>query len=732
MAFAIGNPQSTIRNPDDFVPIDEASELTTLSVRVWRRRAIKEAATGSLAYRAAPRTGKGRPVWWVHRSLDPRLASCPTRCTRDELARASLLERFPAHHVELAYRKYHWLMAWRRLCNERDGRTTRDLAAHIVAEAKRVEGDDFSISVRSLQLWWRAYNELGDDGRIRGIEALVPRYSNPQSATPDQPSRSPEAVDYFYGLYYSPANHSIKVCHEATARKAATGGWSWPDGYTATVRWLATRDKLDETCLYRDGRKAYSNRFLPHIEIDWTTISPGEFYVCDHTQVDFWCLFGGEQIRAWLTSILDCRSRCVVGWHFGDAPHQDAILAAMRMAFRDWAIPCRIRIDRGNDFCSELITGVTKKERDQLRRTLGKDWQQVLRHNREIFWTGVLGELDIEVIFALPYHPWSKGIVERFYRTFEDHCAKTFCTYCGNNPHNRPECLPDVRADVENVPTMDDARKRIAEMIELYHGTAHSGLEGATPQSVWATADSLRKAADKQLLALMQSRGVYRVGGNGVSFRIAGKTVGFGAGSAALRRFVGRDVFITLDPSDCSCCYAHTPDRDNRIYIGRLQANEPVAAGTAIDEFRRAIKEVNRRRKLFTRAARESPKRMRTAAQEVAALKRRQLAELRKTGTDDARPAPNIVPVRTGFEAVSKPVHTRVESPPPSEYDAIDFDDLDLAGHDYFDTGIDDEDDYADLNLDDISLGLCDDRHDQEDIYAGVDAMEFGLDDLAD
>jgi len=720
----------------DYLPIDEAAALTGLSVRRWRQIATAQAARGSLAFQAPPRSGTGKPVWWVHRCLDPRLAACSTHDIRADRVRESLLARFPAHHVEAAYRKYRWLRRWRGLVvgNEptsggsgptsggsgptsggsgptsggseptsRGGGSARDLAAQVVTEAKRLEGDDCSISVRALQLWHKAYNQLGPDGMIRGIEALVPKYSRAhqsrdgdQSRDPNQsrdregavPGRSSEAIDYFYSIYHSQAKHSAKTCHEATVLEARRQGWSWPESYSATLAWLRDYDRRDETCLQRDGIRAYSKRFLPHVEIDWSMIEPGSFYVSDHTECDFWCEFRGRQIRPWLTSILDCRSRCVVGWHLGDSPHQDAILAALRMAFKEWAIPERIRIDQGLDFTSKLLTGVTKKERHRLRKQLGPRWRNVLRDNAEVFWTGVLGELGIEVIYAIPYHAWSKGIVERWYGTFEDQCARTFATYCGNNPVARPECLRKILPDPANVPSLDEARDRVAEMIELYHHAEHRGLEGGTPLGIWGTATRLHRAEDKQLLALMQARGVYRVGANGVRFRVGGTTLGYGAESAPLRRLVGRDVFITLDPADLSHCQAYTADRSR--YVGRLDSNERIPADASIDEVRDAIHKVASRRKTFARAAREAPDRLRTAAQEVRKLKQRQLAELRKTGTDDVpgrgfaqsrdrkgavpgptgglstaapggeattpRVCPNIVPVQTRFEAASRAV----------------------------------------------------------------------------
>lgn len=707
-----------------------------------RHRAATQWSVRGLAQLRPPRDGRGKPVWWVHRSVHPNLD--PGSADRDRRNRESLLARYPEHLVDRAYRKDFWLARWRDLCTAEPRATELSLAARIVNQARRREGDAFRISPRSLRAWRRAYNTAGDDGSIRGIEALIDAYNGPAGST----RRSADAIDYFYALYHSQAKHSVQTCHDATLREAARNAWSWPSSYTATTRWLRANDRLDETCLRREGQTAFAHKHLPHIEIDYTTIEPGWMYVADHARLDLWCNHSGEQLRPWLTAIEDCRSRCLVGWHIGVSPNQDAILSAMRMAFAQWAVPHRFHIDQGKDFCSELLTGVTKRERDVCSRQLGPDWQQVLRHQQTVFWHGVLGELGVGVVYADPYCPWSKGQIERFFGTVHDQFDKTFATYCGRDTVSRPECLAEIRRGYTNsqkralrakhgkawkriavlkfidqvdVPSLDLVRDRFTDYVELYHRRSHGGLDGQTPRDVWRTATSLRKAGSTELLALMQARGVYRVGANGVTFRVGPTTLTYGATSSPLRRLVGRDVFITLDPADCSSCYAFTPDPTSRVLIDHLAANVPIPAGTPVDQLREAVRNVRSRRKLLGQAAREAPKRMRTAAREVAALRSDQLAAARATGTDDAAPTANIVPVRTGFEAVSIPDRT-VYEPPPSEYDAVNLDDLDFNALHRSNADQGPTDEYADLDVDALTPSTADPAPaDPVDQYADLD-----------
>ena len=152
------------------------------------------------------------------------------------------------------------------------------------------------------------------------------------------------------------------------------------------------------------------------------------------------------------------------------------------------------------DFTSKPITGFSKRQRDHLRRVYGGQWQRIVRRGEHLLectdarWLGITGELGIELIYAIPYSPWSKGTLERWFRTFHERCGKTFATYCGNAPRNKPECVDEIRADKDSVPTLDAAKTRGGEYLDVYHRPAHRGLGGDTPLGVWNPATRLRRA----------------------------------------------------------------------------------------------------------------------------------------------------------------------------------------------------------------------------------------------
>lgn len=482
----------------DWVTVAEAASLTNISLRHWQRKAVG-LASRNLARLSLNPSGKGKPIWMINRAVDPKLTRYPNHETREQRVRKSLLERFPQHQVDRAYRKAYWLNLWHTRCTKPRSadQTDGSIAKQIIMDAKQNEGPDFKISVRSLQLWRSAYNQLAHDGQIRGIEGLVDGYVNTAKTT-----RDPEAIEYFTNLYFSRGQHSIRTCHDATVVKSKRSGWQWPASYGSTKRWVQKTIPIDQACLYREGPTKYSKNFLPHLEIDYTVFEPGERYVLDHTECDFWCRYQGSVIRPWLTTAIDARSRLLVGHKFTPVPHQDSIIACLRMAFKDRAIPTQVHIDQGKDFTSQLLTGFTKRERNRLKRELGPDWRSIVKHRMGVFFGGILTDLGIDIKQAIAYQAWAKALMERWYRTFQDGYSKTVITYCSNKPENRPESLKGILARSDEIPSFDECQDGVSNWLELYNRNDD-----------WRGYHGIVGAGFEQLLALYATQGGDFLGG---------------------------------------------------------------------------------------------------------------------------------------------------------------------------------------------------------------------------
>ena len=657
---------------DRWLPIDRVAELTGTTISAWRHKAVALQGRG-LAAQLPPPSGRGKPVWWFDPKCDRRLSYLAGE-SRDDREVRVLSGKYPAHLAERAAQKLRHLRAYWQACRHTDKRTA---ARRTVEQARQAEGEAVRISVRTIQIWERAY-------RNGGVDALVDRYGQPERTR--DTTRSPGAVQFFYALYHTTQGMTLRTCHDVTLREAQRRGWKWANSEEATRAWLTAHDDRELTILLREGSAAYQHRAMPYIEQDYSKLAPGELYVCDHHQLKAFGLHNNKVIRPWLTAVLDARTRILVGWHLGPSPHSDAILQSLRMAFCEWGVPKIVKIDNGRDYTAKVFSGLTKRQVRRLRSEFGSDWKERLRKERDRTdcdqaWFGLLPELGCEIVYALPYQPWSK-VIERWFRTFSDQHTRTLAAFCDTSAERKPEGLATIVADVHRLPSIEDQALAIGEYLTIYHAAPSfaDGMEGRSPRQVWADVPGVARTGQAdQLDLLMNIVGAVKVGANGVTVTVGGTRLSYGQYSSKLRAMMGRQVLVSLDRNDLSEAVILTADRDRRRVICRAPRNDRLspAADATSDEMREAQASVNRARKQYRKAKASAPQRSRTAAEMVAIDRARRARQLRATGTDGkppAHPDDTIKVVQTGIDAASIPPRTPIEAPSkPADYDLGDL-----------------------------------------------------------
>ena len=646
----------------DWLPIPEAARLTGVNARTWQWRCRHDLAAKGLARLAPPPDSNGKPIWWIHRSVDRRLTQDADHRDLDALAE---LSSYHEQHVRIAQRKLHWITVLER--SRSRYRTLGQAEAAVAAQARQdpVLGGRFS--ARSLRKA-RADYYRREGG---GLPALVPRYRCGTGFQPVSDSgRSQPAVDYFYRLYHTEDRWSATLCHEFTRREARKQGWSWPASISATRAWLKKHDDLSLTELMRWGYKRWAHRHRPYIEQDYTSLAPGAWYVADSHQCKWFIRDRlGKPVRPWLVAIEDMHTRCIVGWHLAVATHQDAILLALRRAFLDFAVCDHLKLDNGRDYAARLFHGFSKAECRHLRQLHGKDWRNVLRHAQERTdcdrpeWEGLLPALGVDVCFAHPYEPQSK-MIERWFRTMTERCARTLPGYCDTSPEQRTEALGDrVKHHPDELLTLTQARERFGQYVADYHATPHGSLNGQAPLSVWrSTPASLRVAQADALDLMLMVRGTRRVRANGVEVKF-GRPYRYGRDAPGLQRLRGREVLVACDPQDASSVVCL--DAKTRQFICRAPCNVALPAGTTGQDLRDANRQLGRALKEAKAAKGSAVDRLRAPERIAAERARERATALAATGTDDARPAdPGTVlrPVRTGFEGASQAARRSAKS----------------------------------------------------------------------
>lgn len=234
---------------------------------------------------------------------------------------------------------------------------------------------------------------------------------------------STEAKAWIWQKYLNINKPLATWCYEELRREAKANGWKIPSQRTV-LRYL-DGIPVETKIFYREGEKAWQERFLPSILRDYESIRPGEIYVADHAQINVAVRdHSGKIVFPWFTGLMDMRTRKILGWHFTEKnPSSDEINIALKHTIEKFGVPEHIIIDNGRDFSSLQFSGKTKR----FRFAVNEQEQ-----------TGIYKLLGIKAHYCIPANARSKNI-ERFFWTQEMHFQMAFPTYRGNCMANRPE-----------------------------------------------------------------------------------------------------------------------------------------------------------------------------------------------------------------------------------------------------------------------------------------------------
>jgi putative transposase len=234
------------------------------------------------------------------------------------------------------------------------------------------------------------------------------------------------------------------------------------------------------------SRSSVVRRWVAHREADSLeqaskpTAAPGNFVVrhpldvvqVDHTQADIMVVdaFYRRPIgRPWLSLAIDVATRCVVGFYVGMERPGAATVALLLTRV---ALPKSASLDKLGVQVEWSMHGVPK--------VLHLD-------NAAEFKSRALrigcSEYGIELMYRPVGRPHFGGHIERLNRTLMERVHGLPGT-TGSSPKGRKKRAPEKHAAL----TLHEFERWLAlEIGQRYHNSAHRGLHGATPASMWNT-----------------------------------------------------------------------------------------------------------------------------------------------------------------------------------------------------------------------------------------------------
>lgn len=417
------------------------------------------------------------------------------------------------------------------------------------------------IGFGTLYRWLKAYRRFGLMGLVdsRG------------SADPAEATFSQEAINQLLIMYLTPAKLHLKTCYQniLLINKQQNKGWHIP-ALRTVHKWVEDNVPQPVIILHREGKKAYEAQCAPYIQKDLSDVAPGQIWVGDHHQFDFWIRHKNNWVRPWLTAWMDMKSRCIVGWHLSASPNQTTILTSMRAGIETYGPPDGVKIDNGRDYDSLMFTGATKRERQR-------------GYLDEFLISGIYGMMNISASFAIPFNAKAKPI-ERLFRTAASQFSKTIPTYCGKDTASRPEALQAQLAQqsvIDSALTFDSLAEIFGRWVEAYNNTAHggAGMEGRSPAQAMNMRLSKRVISDDVLDMLMCVwSGKLKVGKNGVRF----KGLLYGQYEPRLLQQFGKIVRVSYNPNDLRTLTVYDSESLQRLCIA--EQNQLVKYGQAVSD----------------------------------------------------------------------------------------------------------------------------------------------------
>lgn len=323
-------------------------------------------------------------------------------------------------------------------------------SATLLAAAGRVGRKGAPPSAASIKRWFYAYQ----DG---GINALLPGHKGGQRKDYGWELRA-------LAIYHTPSKPTPGAVADQLRREGFT---------TATNRRVRTylmneRAALGPRSPARLGRHYYQQNVGPYRTRSTACLQVGEVYTMDGHTIDVYLAHpeSGGIWRAELTVIMDIASRYIVAWYLSESESKySSMLALSRAMTHHDHVPGWLHVDNGKGFKNKAMS---EDEGNYYAR------------------------FSIQPMFSIPGNSKGRGHIERLFRTVRDKHDKLFMGglfYCGHDmaPEINRRLHIQIKQGKRSLPSLQQYFDSFASWVDHYNTSSHSGIDGKTPASLWAT-----------------------------------------------------------------------------------------------------------------------------------------------------------------------------------------------------------------------------------------------------
>ncbi len=382
------------------------------------------------------------------------------------------------------------------------------------------------------------------------------------------PSLSGEVKAFIENVWFDKTfaanNGTVEMLYEKLEEVAELRSWEYPSYQTVTryINYLMNEARAKNAHLLASkGSKEYKNRVMIKGTRNTKALPVMGLVQGDEHTFDCWVAYTHpngkvKAIKPKLVAWVDTRSRVIIGDVICvNANSQILKQSLLKMLYSDpGGVPQWLLIDNGKDYTSKTMTGRSRKERYNIDLSFDSETK------------GFYRSIGIEDDFrSIPYQPWSKGQIERFFGTVCDRFTKWVTSYTGTLTGSLTDAKvkKDVNGMLERgeLLTMEDFYKEWSKWLhEKYHQRKHRSLKEQKeiyqkPMELFMNAEEkYYKPAPPKSYATMLMMKAERVH----VYNIGIKRFGYEYRSQELGDYVGEKVDIKYDPEDVTKLYVYT------------------------------------------------------------------------------------------------------------------------------------------------------------------------------